>query len=515
MFTLTSFKKMANTFKKKWFPSEELAKPNTVENAYWKIVETSDETVQVHYGSDLDVTMHGSGFIMEPTEERHTSGWNLNIFPKLPDSLLSYLDESTAGVSAPMMYIGMLFSTFCWHTEDNYLFSINYLHEGASKTWYGVPGSKAEMFEAVMQKTVPELFKTNPDLLYQLVTMISPRILVDNNVPVYSFLQEAGQFVITFPKAYHAGFSHGFNCAESTNFALEEWLPFGRESTEKYRQRSRSSVLSLDKLLCNAASQPHSQTLNDRLKEELPIMRRDECYLREKVLSKEGTWKCIQFSTYEGKDTTAKECTVCKYDCYLSALVCPCSPNKFVCLRHSENLCECPATRRILLFRYRLMDLDEMLRSVGVPPSETSLSTLFDNSQCKAPISHSGKGHTGQHHPTTPEDKSKTSPKKCTIKSLARNGGIKRMEGITYLDPKEEINEGLFVIESIVDSRTQNDKLEYLLKWEGYPQNEATWEKAEDFACPGLVDQFEEKHKRKAPGPKRSTRTTKGKRVRY
>ncbi|POI24915.1 hypothetical protein CIB84_011335, partial [Bambusicola thoracicus] len=42
--------------------------------------------------------------------------------------------------------------------------------------------------------------------------------------------QEAGEFMITFPYSYHAGFNHGFNCAESTNFATLRWIEYGKQS---------------------------------------------------------------------------------------------------------------------------------------------------------------------------------------------------------------------------------------------------------------------------------------------
>lgn len=49
-------------------------------------------------------------------------------------------------------------------------------------------------------------------------------------------VQSAGELVVTFPKAYHCGFSHGWNCSEAVNFATLDWLPAGLEAVRRYAQ---------------------------------------------------------------------------------------------------------------------------------------------------------------------------------------------------------------------------------------------------------------------------------------
>jgi [histone H3]-trimethyl-L-lysine4 demethylase len=83
------------------------------------------------------------------------------------------------------------------------------VHWGETKTWYGIPGDDAESFEAAIKFEAPDLFEAQPDLLFQLVTLMNPKRLTDAGVRVYACNQRAGEFVITFPKAYHAGFNHG------------------------------------------------------------------------------------------------------------------------------------------------------------------------------------------------------------------------------------------------------------------------------------------------------------------
>lgn len=59
------------------------------------------------------------------------------------------------------MYAGMQFSTFCWHVEDLYLHSVNYNHQGDTKTWYVVPGSQKEEFDIYVKNHYESSRKKN------------------------------------------------------------------------------------------------------------------------------------------------------------------------------------------------------------------------------------------------------------------------------------------------------------------------------------------------------------------
>jgi len=85
------------------------------------------------------------------------------------------------------------------------------------------------------------------------VTQLSPSILKSKGVPVYRCVQNPGDFVLTFPRAYHSGFNCGFNCAEAVNVAPVDWLPHGHIAIELYQEQGRKTSISHDKLLLGAA----------------------------------------------------------------------------------------------------------------------------------------------------------------------------------------------------------------------------------------------------------------------
>jgi len=60
-----------------------------------------------------------------------------------------------------------------------------------------------------------------------------------------------------------------------------------------------------------------------------------------------------------------------------------------------------------------------------------------------------------------------------------------------------------FTVERILDKRVRNSKVEYLIKWEGYPDTENTWEPQENLDCPDIISAYEERAEKKKEEKKR------------
>ncbi|XP_029943521.1 lysine-specific demethylase 4A [Salarias fasciatus] len=180
-----------------------------LERKFWKTL-TFDPPL---YGADV------SGTLYDPD----VTEWNVG-------RLDSILDAAEDRATAPLLNFGMWKSAAAWHTEDMDLYGISYLHFGEPRTWYAVPPEHGKRLERLAKGFFPGNAQSCAAFLRHRMTLISPRVLRKYGVAVETATQEAGQFVVTFPFCYHAGFNHGFNVAESANFATRRWIDYGKRA---------------------------------------------------------------------------------------------------------------------------------------------------------------------------------------------------------------------------------------------------------------------------------------------
>ncbi|KAG9441863.1 hypothetical protein H6P81_017717 [Aristolochia fimbriata] len=300
VYTLDQFESKSKAFARCQFSSMKEVSPLVVEAQFWKAA--SDKPIYIEYANDVP----GSGFgePEEPSEYFHkrkrkrksigesvnneknklesvgesvesqakiedvssskidregtagwklsNSPWNLQVIARAAGSLTRFMPDEVPGVTSPMVYIGMMFSWFAWHVEDHELHSLNFLHMGSPKTWYGVPGEFAFALEEVIRLRG---YGGNLDrlaaltLLGEKTTLMSPEIIVASGIPCCRLVQNPGEFVVTFPRAYHVGFSHGFNCGEAANFATPQWLKVAKEAAIRRAAMDYLPMLSHQQLL--------------------------------------------------------------------------------------------------------------------------------------------------------------------------------------------------------------------------------------------------------------------------
>lgn len=215
------------------------------------------------------------------------SPWNLQVIARSAGSLTRFMLDDIPGVTSPMVYIGMLFSWFAWHVEDHELHSLNFLHMGSPKTWYAVPGDYAFAFEEVIRRQayggdIDNLASLK--LLGEKTTLLSPASIIASGIPCCRLVQNPGEFVVTFPRAYHVGFSHGFNCGEAANFGTSQWLTVAKDAAVRRAAMDHLPMLSHQQLLYlltmsfisrvprSLYTRVRSSRMRDRLKKERELL---------------------------------------------------------------------------------------------------------------------------------------------------------------------------------------------------------------------------------------------------
>ncbi len=209
------------------------------EKLFWELCKTQKEE-KVFYAADVPYfkffsqrdNLEMNSLISNNREDRKKKQnenvkdeyWTLQNINLLENSLFQFLKKeeksNISGLTMPWLYFGMIFSTFCWHVEDLFLYSLNYMHYGSPKIWYSLPVNEKEKMENYLIKKYEELNCNDQNLIDRLTLLIDPSELIKNGIKVHKTIQYPGEIILTLPNAYHAGFSTGFNISEAVNFSV-------------------------------------------------------------------------------------------------------------------------------------------------------------------------------------------------------------------------------------------------------------------------------------------------------
>jgi len=137
-------------------------------------------------------------------------------------------------------------------------------------------------------------------------------------VPVCRAVQQPGEFVVTLPQGYHAGFSHGFNTAEAVNFMLHDWLPYAAAATQRYERLGKEPVIDVDQILVRAAEADHSPEVHMALARIVDEELRMRAEMREMYRAKDRPMGAIEKAANLGR---SPPCDVCGHICHFSFVV--------------------------------------------------------------------------------------------------------------------------------------------------------------------------------------------------
>ncbi|XP_033101564.1 protein Jumonji-like [Anneissia japonica] len=357
--SLLQFCKSAHNTQQMYFKREPT--PTEVEKEYWRAIHEGSQHISVKKAV-LATTMSG----------RHS--WNLTNISTNQLNLLHCLGNKHP-INIPVMKINMLFSTETWHCSQHALATIDYLHTGAPKIWYCVPASHFEQANAVLKQEFPQ---QSANILHPLNNanfkcMVPMSAFLKAGIPVYRLVQEAGQFVVTWPGMTIATVSCGYNVAEVVNFATASWLGQGQAAFKIFQDLKETCQFSFEHLLTLLAGKPalHGNTyLMDQVLAFLKDIRDRELILRQKLADR-GMKTSIRFvdpaSPARIRDKRSKPisetgeehvCWICKCSCFLSMVVQE-KEGRVFCLHHGLEAAQKTKVCRTLKLMYRYSE-DEL-----------------------------------------------------------------------------------------------------------------------------------------------------------
>ena len=150
-----------------------------------------------------------------------------------------------------------------------------------------------------------------------------------------------GEYILTFPGAYHAGFSTGLNIGEAVNFVSKSWFDFGFKCQEIYRKsREKIPVFPMEWILLENVKNLDTIKVDDptklKLRDHFRRVVKDEKKAREyveKATKNVPEYMNITFKMMEKREEVPEDNHQCFY-CTDFAFM-----SMFHCKHHKINYC--------------------------------------------------------------------------------------------------------------------------------------------------------------------------------
>lgn len=309
---------------------------------------------------------------MPDYEKYANSPWNLCNLVDDDKTLFKWLDGHISGVKVPWVYVGHLFSTFAWHTEDHWASAINYCHYGDPKIWYTAPASQAIKLEAAMRKYAADSYSR--DIVHHVTTTLNPHILVNEGVKLCKAVQNPGEYIIQFGRCYHTGYNSGFNFAEAVNLCTADWARMGRCALTCYRRVKRFNIFAHDELICKASVDYTKITIDmaEEINNDLKQARDFEKRMRKRIMNSFAITRTRK-EMFEDIEFDNRQCEQCQMLLFLSAIKFDPIGNVEIgvksgamyCLHHAD-IARGNGEHFILLYRYSIEDINGIVDRLNV-----------------------------------------------------------------------------------------------------------------------------------------------------
>jgi hypothetical protein len=102
--------------------------------------------------------------------------------------------------------------------EDSLLYSLNYLHAGASKFWVVVPPSERDRLERRLLEHYDGARPPCSQFVRHMSVWVPVEVLERWGIAHVGIKQRPGDLFVMAPSAYHQGWNAGWNVAETINY---------------------------------------------------------------------------------------------------------------------------------------------------------------------------------------------------------------------------------------------------------------------------------------------------------